>query len=476
MNIRDAIGRLNLIGGQRSLQKKLRELALGTISLGQKGQLEQALTGIAAVEARVLGEMETWIEPGDIGVSAGVDRFDVCDLRFWLEIADQAGVPYVPARPILSVPEVVLEELVEKMHVPPAVSSKLQSVLGKIIGDRPVDLPEEPKVLPEHVAQTLEQLSSVMEGIPASWMVRTHLCGSSNLKALVGTGVMLKGDDTARLNDQVKLGAGWVEIGNRRMIDFNDKRFIEIGAQGHKGVTHYLARPWAAPARFHDGEDLHRAGSPLAGPGKWPAEWRVFIRNGEVTGVANYYGWTGEGATPENAWMAIEAAALAQRMVDRMEQMGLLGVFMDTELFRDNIEEHDDVRIAFKDIDPSLNHATLDFIETTEGLKLLEGGPGHLPGGGAHPCAFAGQGVVKGDPGRSVCACEGVAYKNMPHTNLGDPRTWVDGDPEGSIDTWMAAADLALQHKPFTKEGQDFIAWKIGFDGLEDQDPSPVFP
>lgn len=211
------------------------------------------------------------------------------------------------------------------------------------------------------------------------------------------------------------------------------------------------------PARFHEGEDIHRANSPLAGPGQWPVEWRVFVRNGRVTGVSNYYGWAGEGPTAENAWRATEAAMLTQRLIDHMQAGGLRGAFMDTVLAREIGAERPDVAIAFEPWDADGFHATIDFIETEQGMMLLEAGPAHAPGGGGHPCAFAGQDMAPKDPARCVAPCEGVAFLPMPHVHLGDPSTWRAGDPTDCILDWPATLELAVAHAPLP-EGAERLA------------------
>src|SRR3546814_15197909 len=81
------------------------------------------------------------------------------------------------------------------------------------------------------------------------------------------------------------------------------------------GFLCFLARPWQECSRYIVGEDPHRHGSPFAGKGVWPAEWRAIVEAGVVVGVASYYGWCDE-ATPETARTALEVRALAQRIVD----------------------------------------------------------------------------------------------------------------------------------------------------------------
>ena len=113
--------------------------------------------------------------------------------------------------------------------------------------------------------------------------------------------------------------------------------------------------------------------------------------------------------------------------------------------------------VAFDGWDMDGLHATLDFIETEDGLAFLEGGPACMPGGGGHPTAFAGQNVDRTDPTRLVPPCEGVAYLCMAHVNLGEPKTWVDGDGSEVFDTWEAAASLAADHAPIDDDMQAFL-------------------
>lgn len=461
MNLRDVIARLNFIGAKNREQTQLREFALGTVALQRQGKLRSRLDGMMEIKELMDAELATWLEPLEIAEGRS-GSFDVCDLRVWLQLAEEAGIDAIPARHLMSLNEAQLSALLPKLSVPEPVTARMRAAVRDATSDLDLSgIPEPEDPDGQELMALHEQLSDAIGEIPASWMVRTHVSGSSNLKALVGTGLMLKADDTAMIAEGVELGAGWVRIGNRRMIDFADSRFIETVAKGHKDITHYLARPWAQPARFHEGEDLHRANSPLAGPGKWPAEWRVFIRNGEVTGVANYYGWTGEGASPQNAWNAVEAAARGQAIADLAVSKGLTGRFMDAALNRQTRAGNPDWETAIAKWDADGFHATLDFLESEEGMLLLEGGPAHMPGGGGHPCAFAGQGVSSEDPARLVASCEGVAFKAMPHVNLGEPRTWVDGDISGCIGSWDEAATLATDFSPLSDLGKRFLARRL---------------
>lgn len=477
MQIRDVIGRLNFIGGKKREQSELRNLAAGTAKLARSGGLPDFLSGMAQLKQKLDHQMDGWLEAEDIEKNRA-GAFDVCDLRAWIKLAEMADIHHVPAKDLIKVTHDELDCLLGPIRSQTDFMGKIKIAFSKapddMVRERMVQeigqlvMPTE-EVSQDRVSELREKMTSVMDEIPPSWMVRTNFSGSSNLKALVGTGLMLKGDDIAEIAPGLKLGAGWFQMGNRRTIDYADHRFVELSAM-HKPVVTYLARPWAQPDRFHEGEDLHRANSPLAGRGKWPAEWRCFVKNGNVTGVANYYGWTGDGATAENAWNAVEAAAMAQELCDFVSRQGLYGEFADTIRARSSRHPQDQTALASWAEDKL--HATLDFIETSDGLKFLEGGPGHVPGGGGHPCAFAGQSVDRSHPEKQLSACDGVAYRCMDHVNLGDPATWVDGPSEGAFASWEKACELAVNFRDLSPRAQEFLE-KRGISLHASQHPSP---
>jgi len=167
-------------------------------------------------------------------------------------------------------------------------------------------------------------------------------------------------------------------------------------------------------------------------------EWRAFVKGGRCIGVSVYYAWTGA-PTPENARMAIKVRELAQRIVDQALSQGLEPRLMDVELGRLRPETRE--MLDRDGFGPGTFCCCLDFIETADGLLLLEGGPGHTPLGGGHPCGFAG---TAGKPilGNAMTT-EGVAFRPMNHVLIGDPRTWHDGCRSGCISTWDEAQDLA---------------------------------
>lgn len=111
-------------------------------------------------------------------------------------------------------------------------------------------------------------------------------------------------------------------------------------------------RPWTQ-ARIIDG---------------YPVEYRVYVWNGEVVGVSNYYP---QRPLPETRLIRSEARlaeALTEVLMACIEAPMLLPEFVECDL--------------------SKLSGTADFMATERGLLFLEGGPPHTAGWGAHPCCF----------------------------------------------------------------------------------------
>ena len=445
-DLKRLIGRISVMGSHHALMRTMRKFTLQTASLarGAPDKIRSTVEGIAEIEAFVTGEAESWLEPDEI-LAGECGPFDGCDLRVWLLLAEKAGVPAIPARTILSLTEGELSSVSEQIPVP----EHIRKTIAKGIGQAFPDVSPAESAAPGPDPQVVwDRLHTAMDDVPRDWMVRSNISGSSMLKALAGSGVIGDGREGSKLSDEVEVGAGWVQIGNRRRVDATDSRFIGTFATGHKSTIHYLARPWFTPSRWLVTEDPHRHGSQFAGKGHWPAEWRVFIAGGQVTGVSSYYGWAGE-ATPENAYRALEAAGLAQKIVDQALRMKLSPRLMDIELLRcgpmEKARQQAEVQTMLAMHPADGVSCTLDFMETDQGMVLIEGGPGHSQVGGAFPCNFAGKGMRK-ETG-FYCRCEGVALKLIDGVHLADPSTWKDKEPGDSILSWEEARGLAAQFR-----------------------------
>lgn len=115
----------------------------------------------------------------------------------------------------------------------------------------------------------------------------------------------------------------------------DDPRAIDILYEYPRHNVGLLARPWVK-AMYHQG---------------WPIEFRVFVRDGRVQGISNYYPQI---ALPE--WCRATAIT-AGMLTEKLEA-------------------------------PAPDF-TADWLAAEDGsLIFLEGGPPHTPSWGAHPCCF----------------------------------------------------------------------------------------
>jgi hypothetical protein len=432
--LQQAIIGLNARAEQSSLFRTLRSTLVSSATFFRTpGNASAAIAGLMKIEAQHRAETVSWVAPETLASGMG-GAFDACDLRHWLALAKRAGVRAVPAKQILVLSEDQMDAASGSIQIPDnAITRFLSKRLKQVAAE--LDLApgdERPEIDRE---QLEEQLFTAMDDVPEGWMVRSNRCGSSELKALAGFGAIGHQVPEIRFGSNLELGPGWVRVGNRRRVHVSDARTVQAAAQG-PGFLCFLARPWQECSRYIVGEDPHRHGSPFAGKGVWPAEWRAIVEQGVVVGVASYYGWCDE-ATPETARTALQVRALAQRIVDEAMAQKAWPRYPDIELARNAawIEDGSELRQA---LDTSFARetvcGTLDFIETEQGPMFLEAGPPVSPFGGGHPCAFAGAGVQ----GKlaTVPQISGVAFRIMDHVTLADPSTWVDGDRTGRILSW----------------------------------------
>ncbi|QAY80258.1 hypothetical protein [Sphingosinicella sp. BN140058] len=439
-----AIG-LHAQGDARELVQSVRRLFIGAGNLARKpAELVQAIKGMAEISALHEAETGSWVDPDVVAAGEG-GAFDACDLRHWLALAERAGVSYIPTREILRLEEDEIGLVSGTIAPPPSTPAtrRLRASATAIAEAFPDAAPA--AAAPLNGEAIHERLFAAMDDVPEGWMVRSNRCGGGELKSLAGLGAIGDRTPEVRFGPTLEVGPGWVRVGNRRQVNCRDMRTIQAAAQG-PGFLAFLARPWIEASRYIEAPDPHREGSPFAGKGIWPAEWRAFVENGEVIGVSSYYGWT-DAASPETARTALAVRALAQRIVDEALRQRAFPRYPDIELVRSapwvlaKEELNHKINVVFGRESVS---CTLDFLETAAGPVLLEGGPPASPIGGGHPCAFAG---VAGKPTiGNAPATVGVAFRTMPHVLVADPSTWDKGDPSGCILSWeeveaLAAAD-----------------------------------
>lgn len=376
--------------------------------------------GIAKVARETMDLTSSFLNAERIaGGESGL--FDSRSLSCWLAVAKKAGVPAVPAIPLITLPEFALEilispEVVEQQPAKPSIfmraaDSLTNGALSRSLG--PVDLMSVEDKRKIH-ALTMALLAEAGEHIPAGHMVRHDHMGPGTLKAWAGIGwEPMNGDDGVSYQDEtgrkVVLGPGWVTVGNKRFLDVTDARTVHAISLAFTPEHTFYVRPWVAASRRHTGIDIHR---PASWPkedrhGSWPAEWRVFIRGGKAVAVSSYYCWADIPGDAADHAAADEALRLAQKIADTATAMGCIPEFLDLPRLRQR-------SVEFREKMPEGTvNAVLDFIETNDGMLLIEGGPGH-----AHPCAFAG-----------TLWPEGKAFRPREGINIADPKTWGTPTP-----------------------------------------------
>lgn len=466
--VRQMLVAVSQMGAQSEQDSSIRKLVLTATKLARSpGKFKQAMNSMAETERAQIEEASTWLASNDIA-EGKAGKFDACDLRNWLEIAKIAGVNAIPAREIVSFTAQEYEELLGKYKLDgdnPRIKRSFNAIQKAVASEYSEEEIAAAKTKDASLSldkkeEIIERLYSAMDDIPEGWMVRASICGGNNLKALAGCGVTETFIPEVRFGPDLEVGPGWVRQGNRRRIDIQDKRVMDLYIRNDTVPIAFLARPWVVSSRWMEGHDPHRQGSPIdtaiVGKGSWPAEWRAFVRAGRVTGVSAYYSWAGE-IDKVSAQNAIGVRELAQKLVDAAIKQGLTARSMDDVLMRHNSPQHKAAleQLGFMDGDFD---ATIDFIETENGLQMLEAGPGCGPFGSGHPCGFAGDyqteqfDYTEADgtkvPTQTLkwMPCEGVAFRNMENILIGDPKSWgkaSDSQRSNAILNWDEALEIA---------------------------------
>ena len=429
----------------RSKMGQLRRTLLGAAAAAvTPGRLKKMVDGLNDVAAANAAETSSWLTADQVRDGAS-GPFEACSLMSWLAIAEKAGVAAIPATPILHLDDAEMDAASGTLPnltgpIPDRIRERVRRELERT-PDTFGDAPPTPSPVVDLEA-LVEKMHAAMDDLPPDVVVRSDQCGAASLKVLAGSGLVDETVPEISFGPDLEIGPGWVRNGNRRRIDASDRRIGTSYAEGpHRGMT-FVVRPWVKANRFGEGRDPHRAGTPFDAIGLWPAEWRAFVRNGVVEGVSSYYGWI-ETPSPLTATKAIEVRDLAQRIVDAAIAQGLSPRGGRIEMSR----RCSPVLAAALDeqgFEEGSFAATLDFIETDQGMLLLEGGPGHTPAGGGHPCAFTG---TRG-PLRLGCAAEtiGVAFRLMPQVSIMKHEHASDGDRSGCILGWDEVEALSAEH------------------------------
>lgn len=253
--------------------------------------------------------------------------FDVMSLGNWITIASEAGVPFVPIRFLAA----------------PRSLSLFSDAMGNPRND--------------NNRAELEALDEAIQSLRPDEMLRFDHCGSSALKSRISKGQpVLAGD------------ARGVVVGHNGQIDhIICERLGESFINSMSEAMPVWARPIIKP-KTRPGWDFHTGQS-----GDWPAEWRVYVREGKVVGISNYYPQSAAG--PDEIGTAKRVAVYTDMLIQRMGELQLY-------------PHHPRYVAAFE---PETISFSADYIVAEDGECLfLEGGPAHIykPAFGASPCCF----------------------------------------------------------------------------------------
>ena len=464
MKLRQLLIGMTQMGAQSAEDRNVRNLILSAAHLARSpGKIKAAIESMNEISGMQVDEASTWLTHDDVADGKS-GRFDACDLRNWLVIAEKAGVAAIPAREIASFSASEYAALVGDYQLPhnnPRIERAFKALHKGIEADYSAEEIDAARASAEasenaltDIEILLDRLHSAMDDVPEGWMVRSSVCGGENLKALAGCGVTETFIPEVKFGSNLEVGPGWVRVGNRRRIDIQDKRTMQLYIRNDTVDIAFLARPWVVASRWIEGRDPHRAGTPIDIPGAWPAEWRAFVRAGKVVGVSSYYPWAGQ-MDAVSARMALKVRDLAQRIVDTAIDQDLTPRSMDDVLMRQQSPRHGKALEAMGFMDGDFD-ATIDFIEAEgygaeNGLLMLEAGPGCGPFGSGHPCGFAGdycsiyEDLNDGHGKQELrwMPCEGVAFRNMDHVLIAEPKSWSTGKKAGHIADWDEVERIA---------------------------------
>jgi hypothetical protein len=253
----------------------------------------------------------------DVAIKCGAPvMFNTLSLPAWLKVAEIAGITFIPARQILEAP-------IDDFTAEPVGNS------------HPFEQHE------------LQMLESLQEGE----MLRMEQVAPGEIKYLRSTGREM-GD-----------GSFYSEHFGRNIINLHEDRFYTTLMDLSEPFVRGYARP-IIPVRKIEGEYK-------GDTGVWPEEFRVYVTDGKVTGVSNYYPQVSMDPEIHGDPMR-EAVTMARKMVETMATYDICNT-----------------NARFQHVEGEGTSCTLDFIVHENGeVMFIEGGPEGLTG--AHPCCFMG--------------------------------------------------------------------------------------
>lgn len=172
----------------------------------------------------------------------------------------------------------------------------------------------------------------------------------------VRDGHMLRFDCCAGIDTKTRAAEGLYQWHpDTQRISIGDPRAYDIFFEHPREEIPVWERPWIAASIVAD----------------YPVEYRVFVENGKVSGISNYYP---QRPLPHNQRHLDTVTNLAERLIQSAEPPFLWNRSPMLEYFSEAC-------------DPEGIHFTADFIvDESDNVLFLEGGPPHKLG--AHPCCF----------------------------------------------------------------------------------------
>lgn len=279
-------------------------------------------------------------DPTDIASrdeTSAPQRMNLLSLPAWLAVAEAADIPFIPARPLAEI-----------------CAERFRVSLDFHSGDR---------AYPDF-------LKAIVDGLAKGEMVRMEQVAPHHIKSTLAYGE--------------EMTSGVEEFDGDLIIDLYEDRFLTTFLDLGADRVRAFARPIVQPMMI-EGEFEGRTG-------RWPAEFRVFVENGEVVGISNYYPQVDMDASAF-ALQIETALAYAQRMLDAMDarRIGVGNHSLAPDMHPQPGQTAGFTPKAWVPAHWDRQDWTLDFMVLEDGsVTFLEGGPAGMRA--AHPCCFLQEG------------------------------------------------------------------------------------
>lgn len=343
----------------QKIAKRILSVARRTHNMPEDMRRAEIETEIEANWQRVMSKAETYRQGRNILTKGGY--FSAVSMGNWHELCRAAGVEMIPGRVVAVIDPVTAFDLMMNG-------------------------------LSDRVMPMLDDITNGIQDIAEDEVLRYDSCASVALKQDITLG---------RADGNAPKERGWSRNADGVAFpDLPDHRIVQALMEDPQNQSPVWVTKWVPPVMMegstHAGlkasAQRHQLYDPEAvipeGSGTlFPCEWRVFVKNGEVQAIGNYYPMISRGETPEDEAIALAMVGEAKRKTET-----LIALMRDAGAIPHHPKYED--RDGF---DPDGCHFSLDFLEVEDTsrphgrrLVMLEGGPAHLrnPNWGAHPVSF----------------------------------------------------------------------------------------